>query len=300
MTPPTVSVLIVSYNDYELLKRNLPIAREIMLKSGYSFEIIGVDNGSHDGSAEMLSKYCDAVLRIMENKFYVPALNQGYKACKGELILVTCPDMTWTTSVTSLIEFAVGHSSILVAPSYRNLDGTPQHYLNHRNVGFLSLFFQSTIIGQYLDKYIARYALRRRFLYEDFEPSTPFEVEWTGGMFILARKYQDRLRGSDESMPMFYHDGDYCERARQLGMKCGVVPSGVVYHRSSASWRGDSGTSRQVAKDFRVYARKRMRFRRLLVWPFLLLSSALSAPLVVLLRLKKRELSMFPEELGIG
>src|ERR1700722_7556296 len=87
-----VSILIVSFNTRELLKKCL---QNVVERSNDILkEIIVVDNGSNDGSADMTaSEFPDVLLiRNKENLGFGAANNVGYQASKGKYIVLLNSD----------------------------------------------------------------------------------------------------------------------------------------------------------------------------------------------------------------
>jgi len=42
-----------------------------------------------------------------------------------------------------------------------------------------------------------------------FERGGPFLVDWTGAMFMVPSEIAKGVGGSDQSMPLCYHDADF-------------------------------------------------------------------------------------------
>ncbi len=88
-----LSIIIVSFNTKKLLKQCLESIKSEN-KEIKEQEIIVVDNGSTDGSLEMLKKFKESEnqnLKIIENKNnlgFAKAVNQGIKASLGKFILL--------------------------------------------------------------------------------------------------------------------------------------------------------------------------------------------------------------------
>jgi len=88
MPSPTVSVLLAVYND----ERYLPEAIESILAQTYTdFELIVVDDGSEDGTAEVIREYAarDERLRFLQlanNRGQYAAVNRGLAEARGEYI----------------------------------------------------------------------------------------------------------------------------------------------------------------------------------------------------------------------
>lgn len=84
---PKVSVLVVSYNTRDKLRRCLACIEP-------EHQVVVVDNGSTDGSPEMVNAEFPAVIFISnpDNKGFGAANNQGMEAAKADLILLLNSD----------------------------------------------------------------------------------------------------------------------------------------------------------------------------------------------------------------
>lgn len=84
---PTISVLLPIFNGEKFLGECLA---SLLTQSFEDFEIVAVDDGSSDGSAEILKVWCsrDSRIRVLTRPHsgLVEALNAGLFACRGELI----------------------------------------------------------------------------------------------------------------------------------------------------------------------------------------------------------------------
>jgi len=86
-----VSIIIVNYNTCELTGK--AIDSVVNTVKGHSYEIILVDNGSSDGSAEAFRRRKDIVfIETGENLGFSKANNIGIKASKGRRILLLNSD----------------------------------------------------------------------------------------------------------------------------------------------------------------------------------------------------------------
>src|SRR5512133_1993742 len=91
----TVSVVVVSWNTRDLLRNCLlTIDSEARLFPDGEVETFVVDNGSTDGTVEMLRKSFPSVTLIAntENAGFAAANNQALTRCKGEYVLLLNPD----------------------------------------------------------------------------------------------------------------------------------------------------------------------------------------------------------------
>lgn len=88
MEKPKVSVLMPVYNSLPFLKSAI---ESILLQSFSGFEFIIVDDGSADGSSELLEEYSrrDARIKLIKhskNMGIVAVLNRGLEDCQGDYV----------------------------------------------------------------------------------------------------------------------------------------------------------------------------------------------------------------------
>src|SRR5258706_11359750 len=85
MTTPLISVVIPNWNRRDLLRACLlSLSRQTL----QDFEVIVVDNGSTDGSPEMILAECaqTVIVRNAENRGFCAAVNQGIRQARGSYI----------------------------------------------------------------------------------------------------------------------------------------------------------------------------------------------------------------------
>jgi polyisoprenyl-phosphate glycosyltransferase len=94
--PIDVSIILPVFNESGHLHEELKRIREAMDDSGYSYEIIAVDDGSTDGSGESLREIEEiAVIRFTENRGSGAARRWGTHAARGRVVVWTDVDMTY-------------------------------------------------------------------------------------------------------------------------------------------------------------------------------------------------------------
>lgn len=88
-----VSIIITVYNVEKYLKQTIESALNQTYKN---FEIIAVNDGSTDGSAQILASFKDKISVFnQENKGLMGALNSGLRLATGEFIAILDGDDIW-------------------------------------------------------------------------------------------------------------------------------------------------------------------------------------------------------------
>lgn len=206
--------MVVNWNRKELLRACLHSLRR---QRGIAFEIIVVDNGSTDGSAELAEEEFGArVIRNAENRGFCAANNQGIEAAHGEFIALLNNDAEaepgWLAALHAACsrspEVGMAASKVLVWEEPGRIDKVghlifPDGQNRGRGSGALDQ-------GQF-----------------DREE----EVLWPDGCAALYRKSMlDRVGGFDEDFFAYGDDAELGLRARIAGWRCIYTPQAVVRH----------------------------------------------------------------------
>ena len=117
MGKPHVSIVIVNYNGSKHLDGCL---NAILKQSKISFELIVVDNGSTDGSAEYLTENFPTLNLVQSevNLGYSRAINLGVQYAKGTYIMVLNMDIVVERDwLSPLVNYLESHPEVgIVAP----------------------------------------------------------------------------------------------------------------------------------------------------------------------------------------
>lgn len=86
MSAPVITVLMPVFNAESFLREAI---ESVLAQSFREFELLAIDDGSHDGSAAILEEFRDARLRVIRNdrnRGLVETLNRGLAESRGEWI----------------------------------------------------------------------------------------------------------------------------------------------------------------------------------------------------------------------
>ncbi|UCD06635.1 MAG: glycosyltransferase family 2 protein [candidate division WOR-3 bacterium] len=88
---PLVSIVVITWNAKAMLKRCLSSLKK---SSYFDVELVIVDNGSNDGTAEMIRESHPGakLIRNGRNRGVAPARNQGLRSSRGDFLLIVDDD----------------------------------------------------------------------------------------------------------------------------------------------------------------------------------------------------------------
>ena len=231
---PDVSVLVVSYNTAEHLRRCL--ASALHEPSRAEREVIVADNASGDGSPDLVrAEFPEATLiETGSNLGFAAAVNVCAKAATGRYLLLLNSDAVLAPgALDELVQFAD------TAPRNGIYGGRivdERGHVDYRSCWGLPSAWSMFCFGVGLSSAFPR---NRRFDPESlgrWDRSSVREVgAISGGFMLIERGLFERLGGLDEAYFMYSEDIDFCARARALGYRPVVVPSATATHAVGAS-----------------------------------------------------------------
>jgi GT2 family glycosyltransferase len=252
--PKEVSIIIVSYNTRDFLKKCLHSLRDI--SSDLLAEIIVVDNCSSDGSVEMVeNEFPEAELvRNQSNLGYAKAVNQGMRRSRGRYFLILNPDIeAGADAIRSLWEF-------MEANPEAGISGAKLLYPDGALQMSCRTFYTLPIVVMrrtFLGKIFPNSRVVRDHLMLDWGHDSERHVDWViGACMMVRRDAYEGVGGMDERFFLYLEDVDWCYRMKQHGWKVYYVPSGVMkhdYRRESARLLPDRKLIAHLLSTFRFY-----------------------------------------------
>ncbi len=242
--PATVAVVIPSWNSAALLPRCL----DSLVTQGCELELLVVDNGSRDGSVELLGERGVEHLVLPRNVGFAAAVNLGAARVGAELILALNADTVLEPGcVAALREEIVADPRLGgAAPRILQLEGAATEPDAAR--------LYSTGQALSADGRAFEQGAGEAQLAAHLRPHEVFGV--CGAACLLRRELFDRLGGYDERYFAFYEDVDLNVRARIAGWRFAYAPAATVWHVGNASWQ--AGFERPGAENARLVARNRL------------------------------------------
>ncbi|MCX7854853.1 MAG: glycosyltransferase family 2 protein [Anaerolineae bacterium] len=252
------SVILVSYNDRSHLERSLPSVLSTVTPED---EVIVVDNGSTDGSADWVMERFPAVCLVPSptNGGFASGCNLGARHARGQYLVFLNPD---TAVVSGWLDALLSPFSdpqvALVTPCILRMDDPARINAAGNEVHPTGLAF-----------------CRGAGMLPAAFPTPGDVAAISGAAFAVRRDVWEALGGMDESFFLYVEDTDLSWRAWLAGYRCRYVPEPVVYH--DYDLRFGEGKFFFQERNRYLLLLKNLRWRTLLLlFPSLLLAEVIT------------------------
>lgn len=221
-----VSVIIVNFNTQELLREAL----ESVLDSTVSKEVIVVDNGSTDGSGEMVRREFTGVHLIAneKNEGFARPNNNAMSLARGRYLFLLNSDASLCPgALERLMSHMEDHLDIgMCGPQLLFPDGGVQRSCR----GFISLWTHLCDMFV-LDRIFPQSRLLAKSEMTFFDHKSIREVDHLMAAALLVRREVIESIGIlDENLSIYYNDMDWSLRARKHGWKIVFLPDAKAFH----------------------------------------------------------------------
>lgn len=250
-----IAVSIVSWNTCDLLRICLHSLFESCPED--LLEVFVVDNGSVDGSAEMVEREFPAVtlLRNAENEGFARANNQAFaKASAPYFLLLNSDTDVRSGALLACRDHLRQHREVgAVGCRIESPDGTGQssifRYPSLRSVVSTALWLVNAF---------PRSEFFNHDRYGSGLPAERVQVEVVMGSFLMVRSADFDGALLDDGFFMYAEEADLCRRIAAQGRTVEYLPEVSVRHVAGASSR----TSGQKAWSHEAKKRAQLRFLR--------------------------------------
>jgi len=226
-----LSIVVVSWNTRDLLLRclNSLIDETAKLKT----KIIVVDNGSSDGSAEMIKKDFPDIdlVRNGTNLGFSKANNLGILRSTGNYVCLVNSDVVLEPGcIDRLYTYMQTHPSVgILGPKMLDRD-----YELQTSYGNFPNLRSSLVRALALDILLWNPLLKR--VLPQHRPQGAQRVDFLVGCFLMVRRTALKTVGLlDEQFFIYAEDKDWCKRFWQVGSEVVYLDSAKAIHYGGAS-----------------------------------------------------------------
>ena len=242
-----VAAVVVTYNSMRHVAALLDSLPDAF--GGLTYSVVVVDNGSTDGTPDLLARRSDCVLVRASNDGYAAGINRAVLASpEAPTILILNPDATVDPdAVPRMLEVLRRRPGAgIVAPRVREEDGSLSPTLRRGptlgRVGGLS-FTRLAVFAE-------RIETPGDYVFEH-------EVDWAVGAILLVdRGCFEALDGLDESYFLYSEETDFCLRARDAGWTTVYTPGAGAMHVGGGSGESATTHTMQMLNRIRIYRRR--------------------------------------------
>jgi GT2 family glycosyltransferase len=227
-----------------------------------SYELIVVDNGSGDGSPEMIERDFPRVrlIKNIRNLGFGAANNQALAVAEGRYALLLNTDTVLKeNAVGELFSFMENQPDAAMAcGQLLNADGSKQNSIAPFPSIWTLLFNLPLLEKMFPQKYPSK----------RYDHPHPIEVDSGIGACLLVRRQAiDKVGLFDERYFFFFEETDWALRMKNAGWKVYHVPSACIYHLQGQSIGHD------IRSRIEFYHSRYQFFQKWNPYPFYLLLS---------------------------
>jgi GT2 family glycosyltransferase len=250
----TVSTLVVCWNNRDFLSRCLE-----SVPAGS--ELIVVDNGSTDGSGDLVvERFPSArLVRLDQNVGFAAGVNRAAAEATGTYLLLLNPDAEATPRAIERLSSFLDEQADCGAVAGRLLSMTEQPQRDF-HAGRLPTMPSLAVELLLVKRLWPRNPITRRAEAADLDETVTGRIERTASCCLMMRRTAfDQVNGFDEQFtPAWFEDADLCKRLIEAGWSIYVVPSAVFRHMGGASVRtlGRARRKRIFYRNMERYVRK--------------------------------------------
>ena len=243
---PRVSVIVVNWNTRDLLQDCLASAQQHL--AGSAYELIVVDNGSSDGSAELVaSRFPRARLLVnRENLGFGRASNQAMSAARGELLLLLNSDARLADGSIGRLFERMGEALDVgvIGPRLEDAHGVLQASA-YRFGSVASMLLEE--LGLY--KLLPRGRTAELLLGGYWDHGAERYVDWVVGACMLVRAEVFRATGGfDQTIFLYGEEEEWCARIANAGWRILFSPDARVTHLGHQTTRRFFGETARIER----------------------------------------------------
>lgn len=213
-----LTVVIPNYNCQSFLGECL----DSLKNQNHSFDVVIIDNASHDGSAAYIKEnYPEfTLIENQENLGFAAAVNQGIKASNTEYVFLLNNDVQLEKGAISNLLKCIKNDDNIFAVSSKMIQYSDRDKMDDAGDEYTIMGWTRRVgYGKSPDRYV-----QGREIFSACAAAS-----------LYRRRILDEIGYFDENFFAYLEDVDISYRARIHGYKCCYCPEAIVYHVGSGT-----------------------------------------------------------------
>lgn len=241
------SLLLINYRSAALA---IDAIRTALASSSQPLQVVAVDNSTDASEARALGPVADVVIAASRNLGYAGGINAGRRACDGDVIIVTNPDVRFGGNA---IDALVDADAAVAGPALFWDEGyawrlPPAELHTARQVASRTLASRSRAWARARDR--RRFFARVTF----WSLAVPSRVRTlSGAVLAIKAKAFDDAHGFDERFQLYFEENDFL---RRVAGDIVYVPAARCHHLYNQSAGESPESAALYAQSENQYLRK--------------------------------------------
>ena len=248
-----ISLLVVNFRSAALAANAIRTARAA---ASTPLQVVVVDNSCEPAEVDALRGIADRLLVSETNRGYSGGINLGRRACEGDEIVISNPDVLFAPGSIDGLHGALADRNAVAGPALFWDDA----FVWHLPPGDL------LTAAQKLDQVLAtrsrewraqrdRRRFRQRVAFWSLQRTTRVRM-LSGAVMAVRTSDFDDLGGFDERFPLYFEETDFLRRVAERRKRIAYVPAARCRHIYNQSASQTDVAAARYAESERKYLEK--------------------------------------------
>ncbi|MGZ5444242.1 MAG: glycosyltransferase family 2 protein [Thermoanaerobaculia bacterium] len=245
-----ISLLVVNFRSAALAANAIRSARDSVSSP---LQVVVVDNSCDAREADALRGIADTLIVSETNRGYAGGINAGRRACDGEVLVISNPDVVFAPRSIDLLSEAVDGRTAVAGPALF-WDGAHQWHLPPGDLVTAPQKIDQILAGRSSEWRAQRDRRRFRQRVAFWLLDRTIHVRMLSGAVMAVRAADfDDLGGFDERFPLYFEETDFLRRVTERRKRIAYVPAARCRHlfNQSASQASDVATARYAESEWK-------------------------------------------------
>ncbi|HEX6160149.1 MAG TPA: glycosyltransferase, partial [Thermoanaerobaculia bacterium] len=227
--------------------------RSARAASSRPLEVVVVDNSLDPREAEALRKHADVLIASASNRGYAGGINDGRRACSGEILIVSNPDVVYHDQAIDRLAEALQGDVAVAGPALfwdEKLTWRLPPADLYTGLEKLDEVLASRSRAWFEQRDQRR--IRARIAFWSLEKTTPVRA-LSGAVLAIRAADFDRLHGFDERFALYFEENDFLRRVAAMRRKIVYVPAARCRHlyNQSAGQEAEQAAARFAQSELK-------------------------------------------------